>query len=97
LPARPEIVAQIAGATSALHSGAGKSTTRQIGHVLVRCGERGGPTLAIHGCRRVFDNVPASDLYGLLAELGSPDSQTRRTESRRSSNEKAQTRAGDRD
>jgi endonuclease/exonuclease/phosphatase family metal-dependent hydrolase len=43
---------------------------RQIDHVLVRCGEHGGPTLPIRACRRIFDNVPASDHYGLLVELG---------------------------
>lgn len=42
---------------------------RQIDHVLVRCGEHGGPTLPIRACRRVFDDVAASDHYGLLAEL----------------------------
>jgi endonuclease/exonuclease/phosphatase family metal-dependent hydrolase len=35
-----------------------------------RCGEHGGPTLPIRTCRRIFDDVPASDHYGLLAELG---------------------------
>jgi endonuclease/exonuclease/phosphatase family metal-dependent hydrolase len=43
---------------------------RQIDHVLVRCGEHGGPTLPIRDCRRVFDEVPASDHFGMLAELG---------------------------
>jgi endonuclease/exonuclease/phosphatase family metal-dependent hydrolase len=43
---------------------------REIDHVLVRCGVHGGPTLPIRGCRRVFDDVPASDHYGLLAQLG---------------------------
>lgn len=42
---------------------------RQIDHVLVRCGEHGGPTLPIRACRRIFDDVPASDHYGLVAEL----------------------------
>jgi endonuclease/exonuclease/phosphatase family metal-dependent hydrolase len=43
---------------------------RQIDHVLVRCGEHGGPTLPVRACRRIFDDVPASDHYGLLAQLG---------------------------
>ena len=43
---------------------------QQIDHLLVRCGEHGGPTLPIHDCRRVFDETPASDHFGLLAELG---------------------------
>jgi endonuclease/exonuclease/phosphatase family metal-dependent hydrolase len=42
---------------------------QRIDHILVRCGEHGGPTLPIRGCRRIFDDVPASDHYGLLAEL----------------------------
>lgn len=44
---------------------------RHIDHILVRCAEHGGPTLRIHACRRVFDDVAASDHYGLLAELDS--------------------------
>lgn len=43
---------------------------RQIDHLLVRCGEHGGPTLPIRACRRIFDAAPASDHYGLLAQLG---------------------------
>ena len=43
---------------------------RAIDHILVRCGEHGGPTLPIHACRRIFDDPPASDHFGLLAELG---------------------------
>lgn len=43
---------------------------RQLDHILVRCAEHGGPTLPIRSCRRIFDDVPASDHYGLLAELG---------------------------
>jgi endonuclease/exonuclease/phosphatase family metal-dependent hydrolase len=43
---------------------------QQIDHVLVRCGEHGGPTLPIRTCRQILDDVPASDHYGLLAELG---------------------------
>jgi endonuclease/exonuclease/phosphatase family metal-dependent hydrolase len=42
---------------------------RQIDHILVRCGQHGGPTLAVRACRRIFDDAPASDHYGLLAEL----------------------------
>jgi endonuclease/exonuclease/phosphatase family metal-dependent hydrolase len=43
---------------------------RHIDHVLVRCGVHGGPTLAVRDCRRIFDDVPGSDHFGLLAELG---------------------------
>jgi endonuclease/exonuclease/phosphatase family metal-dependent hydrolase len=43
---------------------------RQIDHVLVRCGDHGGPTLPIHACRRIFDDVPASDHFGLIAQVG---------------------------
>jgi endonuclease/exonuclease/phosphatase family metal-dependent hydrolase len=43
---------------------------RQIDHILVRCGVHGGPTLPILDCRRIFDDPPASDHFGLLAELG---------------------------
>lgn len=37
---------------------------------MVRCGEYGGPTLPIRACQRIFDDIPAGDQYGLLAELG---------------------------
>lgn len=42
---------------------------RGIDHVLVRCG-RGGPTLSIRECRRIFDHgsVSASDHYGLVVD-----------------------------
>jgi endonuclease/exonuclease/phosphatase family metal-dependent hydrolase len=43
---------------------------REIDHLLVRCGVHGGPTLAIRACERIFDEIPATDHYGLLAELG---------------------------
>jgi endonuclease/exonuclease/phosphatase family metal-dependent hydrolase len=43
---------------------------REIDHILVRCGVHGGPTLPIRACRRIFDDPPASDHFGLLAELG---------------------------
>lgn len=44
---------------------------RGIDHILVRCGDSGGPSLAIRGCRRTFDRGPdsASDHYGLVADL----------------------------
>lgn len=44
---------------------------RGIDHVFVRCGPS-GPTLSIHGCRRVFDEgtTSASDHYGLAREFG---------------------------
>lgn len=41
----------------------------RIDHVLVRCSEHGGPTLSIRDCQRIFDNPPASDHYGILADL----------------------------
>jgi endonuclease/exonuclease/phosphatase family metal-dependent hydrolase len=46
---------------------------RGIDHILVRCGDSGGPTLAIRGCRRTFDrgSDSASDHYGLVADLES--------------------------
>jgi endonuclease/exonuclease/phosphatase family metal-dependent hydrolase len=46
---------------------------RGIDHILVRCGP-GGPSLAIRGCRRIFDHGPgiASDHYGLAADLELP-------------------------
>jgi endonuclease/exonuclease/phosphatase family metal-dependent hydrolase len=49
---------------------------RGIGHVLVRCGDSGGPTLVIRSCRRVFDQgfTRASDHYGLVVELSLPPS-----------------------
>jgi endonuclease/exonuclease/phosphatase family metal-dependent hydrolase len=47
---------------------------RRIDHVLVRCGEHGGPTLPVTDCRRVFDgdDDTASDHYGFLVELAPP-------------------------
>jgi endonuclease/exonuclease/phosphatase family metal-dependent hydrolase len=47
---------------------------RGIDHVLIRCGDSGGPSLAVRGCRRIFDTGPAraSDHYGLMAEFGPP-------------------------
>ena len=46
---------------------------RRIDYILVRCGEHGGPTLAIRSCERIFDDpiegVQVSDHYGLSAEL----------------------------
>jgi endonuclease/exonuclease/phosphatase family metal-dependent hydrolase len=44
---------------------------RQIDHILVRCDDHGGPTLQIRDCRRIFDDVPASDHFGLLADVSS--------------------------
>jgi endonuclease/exonuclease/phosphatase family metal-dependent hydrolase len=43
---------------------------RKIDHLLVRCGDHGGPTLPIRACRRIFDDVPASDHFGLVAQVG---------------------------
>ena len=44
---------------------------RSIDHVLIRCGDSGGPTLLIRSCHLAFDHGPkaASDHYGLVAEL----------------------------
>lgn len=50
---------------------------RRLDYVLVRCGEHGGPTLAIRDCRRIFDEpvdgVWASDHFGVAADLALPD------------------------
>lgn len=52
---------------------------RRIDYILVRCGEHGGPTLAVTACERVFDEpaggVWASDHFGLAADLTVPDGQ----------------------
>jgi endonuclease/exonuclease/phosphatase family metal-dependent hydrolase len=49
---------------------------RRIDYILVRCGEHGGPTLAVSSCERVFDQaadgVWASDHFGLTADLSVP-------------------------
>lgn len=49
---------------------------RRIDHILVRCGEHGGPTLTIRGCQRIFDRprdgVWASDHFGLIADVAPP-------------------------
>jgi endonuclease/exonuclease/phosphatase family metal-dependent hydrolase len=46
---------------------------RRIDYVLVRCGDSGGPSLTITGCRRTFDGADtASDHYGLVADLDPP-------------------------
>jgi endonuclease/exonuclease/phosphatase family metal-dependent hydrolase len=42
---------------------------RRIDHVLVRCAEHGGAALRIRDCRVVGDDPPASDHYGLVADL----------------------------
>jgi endonuclease/exonuclease/phosphatase family metal-dependent hydrolase len=42
---------------------------RRIDYILVRCGRHGGPSLPIRSCERIFDSPPASDHYGLLAEV----------------------------
>ena len=46
---------------------------RRIDHILVRCGEHGGPTLGIERCERIFDRpdggVWASDHFGVTADL----------------------------
>lgn len=49
---------------------------QQIDHILVRCGEHGGPTLAIDACELAFDEpidgVWASDHFALVADLTIP-------------------------
>jgi len=49
---------------------------RRIDYLLVRCGQHGGPTLAVRSCERVFDEavdgVWASDHFGLRADLTVP-------------------------
>jgi len=46
---------------------------RRIDHLLVRCGDHGGPTLAIERCKRIFDRpvdgVWASDHFGVMADM----------------------------
>lgn len=46
---------------------------QRIDHILIRCGEHGGPTLRIVGCDRVFvepiHGVWASDHFGLIADF----------------------------
>jgi len=47
---------------------------RRIDYILVRCGQHGGPTLRITGCRRILDQptTTISDHYGLTADLEVP-------------------------
>jgi endonuclease/exonuclease/phosphatase family metal-dependent hydrolase len=49
---------------------------RRLDYVLVRCGEHGGPTLAVADCGVVFDEpvdgVLASDHLGVVADLEPP-------------------------
>ena len=49
---------------------------RRIDYVLVRCGQHGGPTLAVRSCRRLFDRAVdgawASDHVGVTADLTLP-------------------------
>jgi endonuclease/exonuclease/phosphatase family metal-dependent hydrolase len=49
---------------------------RRLDYVLVRCGEHGGPTLAIADCSLAFDEpvdgVWASDHFGVVADLALP-------------------------
>lgn len=46
---------------------------RRIDYILVRCGEHGGPTLAVEACDRIFDapvgGVWASDHFGVVADV----------------------------
>ncbi|HWC31998.1 MAG TPA: endonuclease/exonuclease/phosphatase family protein [Actinomycetota bacterium] len=56
---------------------------RRIDYILVRCGLHGGPTLAIVGCERVFDEpsagVWASDHFGVRADLALPGDRSRKS------------------
>jgi endonuclease/exonuclease/phosphatase family metal-dependent hydrolase len=49
---------------------------RRIDYILVRCGEHGGPTLAVSSCDRIFEHpvggVQVSDHFGVTAELTVP-------------------------
>lgn len=49
---------------------------RRIDYIFVRCGEHGGPTLAITACERIFDQpvdgIWASDHFGVMADLDLP-------------------------
>ena len=49
---------------------------RRIDHILVRCADHGGPTLAIRDCRRAFDEpidgIWASDHFGVMADFAVP-------------------------
>jgi endonuclease/exonuclease/phosphatase family metal-dependent hydrolase len=47
---------------------------RRIDYIFVRCGEHGGPTLAVAGCARTFDRPATcvSDHYGVVADLRLP-------------------------
>jgi endonuclease/exonuclease/phosphatase family metal-dependent hydrolase len=49
---------------------------RRLDYIFVRCGEHGGPTLAVSDCARVFDEpvdgVWASDHFGVVADLTIP-------------------------
>lgn len=49
---------------------------RRLDYVMVRCGDHGGPTLAIKSCRLLFegpiDGVWASDHFGVVADLVMP-------------------------
>jgi len=64
---------------SPLHAAANWDWPNQrIDHILVRCGEHGGPTLAIDACGLAFnepiDGVWASDHFALVADLTLPES-----------------------
>jgi endonuclease/exonuclease/phosphatase family metal-dependent hydrolase len=49
---------------------------RRIDYILIRCGQHGGPDLAVESCQRIFDQpsegVWASDHFGLIADLTPP-------------------------
>ncbi len=61
---------------------------RRIDYIFVRCGDHGGPTLAVSSCARIFDEpidgVWASDHFGVVADLVVPSSPPRRSSSNRS-------------
>jgi endonuclease/exonuclease/phosphatase family metal-dependent hydrolase len=54
---------------------------RRLDYVLVRCGEHGGPTLAVSSCERIFDEpvdgVWASNHFGVVADLELPSRRSR--------------------
>jgi endonuclease/exonuclease/phosphatase family metal-dependent hydrolase len=49
---------------------------KRLDYILVRCGDHGGPSLAVAGCERIFDDpvdgVWASDHFGVVADLARP-------------------------
>jgi hypothetical protein len=50
------------------------NVTSRIDYILIRCAQRGGPTLTVSNCKRTFDHPASaiSDHYGLVADLTLP-------------------------